>query len=276
LITGAAGSIGSALANRIASLKPKQLVLLDNNESGLFEIYEEVKEKCNADYVVGDIRNRETIEEVFQKYKIDIVYHTAAYKHVVLMEKYPDEAYRVNCDGLLHIVHSSIRNGTKKFIFISTDKAVNPISVMGKSKKYGETFCLSLKDAVTKFIVVRFGNVMASRGSVIPIWQKAIQENKDLIVTDKKMKRYFMGIYEAVDLILEATRLGKGGEIFVLDMGKQILIEDLAKMMIKLSGKDLKIRYTKPSKGEKYDESLMTKEEVKRSVKRGKLFIIKN
>jgi len=242
----------------------------------LFEIYEEVKEKCNADYVVGDIRNRETIEEVFQKYKIDIVYHTAAYKHVVLMEKYPDEAYRVNCDGLLHIVHSSIRNGTKKFIFISTDKAVNPISVMGKSKKYGETVCLSLKDAVTKFIVVRFGNVMASRGSVIPIWQKAIQENKDLIVTDKKMKRYFMGIYEAVDLILEATRLGKGGEIFVLDMGKQILIEDLAKMMIKLSGKDLKIRYTKPSKGEKYDESLMTKEEVKRSVKRGRLFIIKS
>ena len=274
LITGAAGSIGSALANRIADLNPKQLILLDNNESGLFEIYEEVNQRCNTEYVVGDIKDREILYETFRKHRPDIVYHTAAYKHVVLMEKYPNEANKTNIDGLKNIIVESNSWNVKKFIFISSDKAVNPTSMMGKSKKIGEELC-QINNGNTKFIIVRFGNVMASRGSVIPLWQKAIQENKDLVVTDKKMKRYFMGIYEAVDLILEATRLGKGGEIFVLDMGKPINILQLAQFMIKLSGKNLKVKFTKASKGEKLTEKLMTLEEARRAKKKGKLWVIK-
>ncbi len=275
LITGAAGSIGSALSNRIADLNPKQLVLLDNNESGLFEIYEEVNDRCNADYVVGDIRDTEWIYEIFKKYKFDIVYHAAAYKHVVLMEKYPIEAVKTNIEGLLNILHASEMIKIKKFIFISSDKAVNPTSYMGKTKKEGERYCKEYNKHGLNCIIVRFGNVMASRGSVVPIFQKAITEGKDLEVTDKKMKRYFMGIYEAVDLILEATRLGRGGETFVLDMGKPMEILQLAQFMIKLSGKDLKIKFSKANKGEKFDEQLMTLEESKRAKKVGKLWIIK-
>ena len=262
------------MANRIADLNPKQLILLDNNESGLFEIYEEVNDRCNTEYIVGDIRDYFAIEEMFKKYKPNIVYHVAALKHVKLMEKYPEEAFKTNIDGLWNVSDCSKNYRVKKFIFISSDKAVNPTSEMGKTKKQGEELC-KLNNENTKFIIVRFGNVMASRGSVVPIFQKAINEGKDLVVTDKKMKRYFMGIYEAVDLILEATRLGKGGEIFVLDMGKPMEILQLAQFMVKLSGKNLKIKFSKANKGEKFNEALMTVDESKRAIKKGKLWIIK-
>lgn len=274
LITGAAGSIGSALANRIADLNPKQLILLDNNESGLFEIYEEVNDRCNVEYVVTDIRDQEAIKETFKRYRPEIVYHCSALKHVVLMEKYPNEAFKTNVLGLINVLMFSENFDVKKFIFISSDKAVNPTSVMGKTKLQGEKLCQEYNGQM-KCIIVRFGNVMASRGSVVPVFQKAINENRDLEVTDKKMKRYFMGIYEAVDLILKATEIGRGGETFVLDMGKPMGILQLAQFMMKLSGKDLKIKFTKANKGEKFDESLMTKEESKRAIKKRGLWIIK-
>ena len=216
------------------------------------------------------------MEIVFKKYKPDIVYHTAAYKHVVLMERYPLEAEMTNIGGFRNILDSSAMNGVKKLIFISSDKAVNPSSVMGKTKEVGEDMCREwTEDKLLNCIIVRFGNVMASRGSVVPIFQKAITEGKDLIITDRRMKRYFMGIYEAVDLILEATRLGKGGETFVLDMGKPMEILQLAQFMVKLSGKNLKIKFSKANKGEKFDEALMTVDESKRAIKKGKLWIIK-
>ena len=272
---GAAGSIGSALCRRLAKLKPKKLVLLDYDETGIFDIYEELKEKANVDYVIANIRDADAMFDTFGWYNPDIVFHAAAYKHIALMERYPEEARKTNVEGLKNVIDAAIGTKTEKFIFISSDKAVNPTCVMGKTKKIGEELCLEDKlFGDTKFIVVRFGNVMPSRGSVVPIFQKQIAEGKNLTVTDRKMKRYFMGIYDAVELVLRATVLGKGGEIMVLDMGEEVYIEKLAKLMIKLSGKDLKIRYTKVQKGEKYAEELMTKDEAARAIKQKGLWII--
>ena len=220
LVTGAAGSIGSALCRKLAGLKPKKLILVDQDETGIFDIYEELKGKANVDYVVASIRDSQAIFDTFGMYNPDIVYHAAAYKHVSLMEKYPEEARKTNVDGLQNVIDAAIGVKVKKFVFISSDKAVNPTCEMGRTKKEGEELCLEDKPfGSTKFIVVRFGNVMPSRGSIVPIFQKLITEGKNLTVTDKKMKRYFMGIYDAVRLVLKATVLGKGGEIMVLDMG---------------------------------------------------------
>ena len=272
-VLGGAGSIGSALCRKIAEKNPQLLIIIDQNESALFELYEELK-KNNVHYILANIRDRLCLRDIFYKYKPHIVYHAAALKHVKVCEDYPYEAIKTNIDGTLNLAELAVANKVEKFIFISSDKAVNPTSVMGSTKAEGEKICLEL-NGKTKFIVVRFGNVMASVGSVVPIFQKAISENRDLIVTHKKMQRYFMGIYEAVDLILEATRLGKGGEIFVMDMGKPIFITELANLMIKLSGKPLNIRYSKVTKGEKFEEELMSKEEKEVAKKVGKLWIIK-
>src|SRR3990167_3750985 len=262
LVTGAAGSIGGGLSRTIAKLKPKLLVLLDNNESGLFDIYEELKEQCDVDYVIGDIRDLSSIREVFTFFKPNIVYHAAAYEN--------------NVWGTEVVSMCAKDCGVEKFVLISSDKAVNPVCVMGKTKKECEDMCLrSNNEYGTKFIVVRFGNVMASRGSVVPIFQKCIQENKSLPVTHPDMERYWMGIYEAADLVLKATEIGEGGEIFVLDMGVSMKIVDLAKMMIKLSGKPLDIVFTHPNEGEKMSEILMTEEEEKRAVKVDDMWIIK-
>ena len=268
LILGAAGSIGSALARTLTKYKPN-LILLDQDESGLFDLYEEI----GGEYVIANIREGDTMMRIFERYKPEIVYHAAALKHVVPMEKWEEEAWKTNVWGTRNVVDSALQFGVKKFIFISSDKAVNPTSVMGLTKKTGENICLRA-NGETEFIIVRFGNVMASRGSVIPIFKKAIEENRPLPVTHRKMQRYFMGIYEAIDLILASTLIAKGGEIVVLDMGKPIKISDLARLMVKLSGKNLDIVYTKPGPGEKFGEELMTNEEKQRSKKVGNLYII--
>ena len=273
LITGAAGSIGSALSKKISLLSPKLLVILDQDETGIFDLYEEIKNVCNVDYVIASIRDYGKILEVFREYKPDIVYHAAAYKHVVLMERFKEEAIATNIIGLGNVVKSAVEVGVKKFIFISSDKAVNPTSTMGWTKSQGEKMCLKEK-GMTKFIIVRFGNVMPSRGSVVPIFQKQISENRNLTITHPKMKRYFMGIYEAVNLVIKATQKGKHGDIIVLDMGDPIYITDLAKTMIKLSGKPLEIIYTQPNKGEKFNEELMTKKERSRAKKVDGMYII--
>lgn len=275
LITGAAGSIGSALSRRIAELKPKSLIILDQDESGLFDLGEDVKKICKTILVIANIRESERIQDIFSKYRPDIVYHCAAYKHVTLMEMWPEEAQRTNVHGTRILMDASIKFGVDKFIFVSTDKAVNGKSVMGKTKKEGERICNEANLAnVTKFIIVRFGNVMASRGSVVPIFQKQIAEGKNLTITDPRMRRFFMGVYEAVELIIHATKIGEAGNIIVLDMGEPISIVELAKLMIKLSGKNLKLEFTKARKGEKLFEELMTEEEKKRAVKKDGLFVI--
>lgn len=276
LITGAAGSIGSALSRRIAELKPESLIILDQDESGLFDVGEDVKNFCKTHLVIANIRESDRIHDIFSKYRPDIVYHCAAYKHVSLMEIWPEEAERTNVGGTQILVDASIKFRVDKFIFVSTDKAVNGTSVMGRTKKEGERICQEAnKVGVTKFIIVRFGNVMASRGSVVPIFQRQIAEGKNLTITDKRMRRFFMGIYEAVELVVKATIIGKAGDIIVLDMGELIHIIELAKLMIKLSGKNLKLEYTKARKGEKLFEELMTDEEKKRAVKKNGLFVIR-
>ncbi len=275
LITGAAGSIGNALSRRIAELKPKSLILLDQDESGLFDVGEDIKKLCKIQLVIASIRESDRINEVFSKIKPDIVYHCAAYKHVSLMEIFPEEALRTNVNGTKILVDASIKNKVEKFIFVSTDKAVNGTSAMGKTKKEGEQICAEANSAkVTKFIVIRFGNVMASRGSVVPIFQKQIAQGRNLTITDQRMRRFFMGIYEAVELILRATIIGKAGDVIVLDMGEPVSIVELAKLMIKLSGKNLRLEFTKAGKGEKLFEELMTKEEKKRAVKKDGVYII--
>ena len=248
---------------------------MDNNETGLFDIYEEVKSECKTEPIIGDIRDREKVENIFKIYKPDIVFHGAAMKHIIMCEKWPLEAYKINILGTINVSDMAQKYGVKKFIFISSDKAANPVSVMGKTKKKGEEICLKANNK-TKFIVVRFGNVMASRGSLLEIWKKQIKENKPLTITDKRMQRYFMGLYEAVDLILKASHFGKGGEIFILDMKDEVLIEDLAKIMIKISGKDLGVVYIEKGQGEKLKEILMTPQERKRSKKINGMWIIKN
>uniref|UniRef100_A0A7V3N6C0 NAD-dependent epimerase/dehydratase family protein n=1 Tax=candidate division CPR3 bacterium TaxID=2268181 RepID=A0A7V3N6C0_UNCC3 len=272
-ITGAAGSVGSELARQIYRIGCKKLCLLDNNETGLFDIWEELPE---AEPILADIRKRERLKQVFNEKKPDIVFHTAAYKHIVMGEKFPCEIIRTNINGFLNVVACSRQFKTEKVVFISTDKAVNPQSIMGLTKALGERLCLIYNSwKPTRFIAVRFANVLGSRGSVIPIWQKQMDEGKYLTVTDKRMERYFMTMEEACQLILEAAYLGKGGETFVLDMGKSVKILDLAKEIIIKSGKKVGIKIIGAKPGEKFKEELMTEEERKRAIKRGKLWIIK-
>ncbi len=265
LITGACGSIGSALSKKISEYNPKQLILLDFDETGIFNV-----EKSIPNYIgiLGNIRDAEKLEKVFKEFKPNLVIHAAAYKHIGLMERYPEEAYKNNIVGTGNVISISKKYGAK-FILISTDKAVNPTSIMGTSKKECEQ--MTLQEGGT---VVRFGNVVASRGSVVPIFQEQIEKNEPITLTDKRMTRFFMGIYEAVDLIIKAIMWSKGGEIFILDMGEPIKIYDLAKLMIKLSGKDIPIVEIGKRQGEKFDEVLMTEEEQKKAIKKDGLWII--
>jgi len=248
-----------------------KLFILDNNESGLFDLWERFKE---TELILADIRDKEKIEKVFNLYKPDIVFHCAAYKHVVWLEKWPDEAYKTNILGLENVINSAIESKVKRFVFISTDKAVNPKSIMGKTKKIGERMCLrASKESKTEFVIVRFGNVLASRGSVVPVFRKQIEREEPLTVTDKKMKRFFMSMEEAINFILKATVLAKNGEICVPDL-KEIYITELAKFIIALSGKILPIKFIGANPGEKFRESLMTTEEKKRSIKKQGIYFI--
>lgn len=245
------------------------MYILDNNESDLFNLHEEI----GGTLLLGDIRDKRLIHYFFDKYRFHIVLHCAAYKHVSILQHYPQEAIKNNILGTLNLIWASHKYKVEKFVFISTDKAVKPSCVMGETKKVCEELCYFANTfSKTKFIIVRFGNVLASRGSVVEIFKKQIEKESDLTVTDKKMKRYTMGIYEAAELILDALNRSSG--TYILDMGEEIYIDDLARFMIKLSGKDLKIQYIGKKKGEKYFEELYDPKEEKIQRVNKKLFKI--
>ena len=269
LISGAAGSIGSEIVRQVIKHKPKKVILLDQSESGLYDLNQELLSKnknYNLEIVVGDITRKERMKNLFDKLKPEIVFHAAAYKHVPLMEVNPSEAIRTNVEGTKILADLSIKINVEKFIFISTDKAVNPTNVMGASKRISEMYCQSLsKTTNTKFITTRFGNVLGSSGSVIPLFQKQLENGGPITVTHESVTRYFMTIPEACRLVLEAGHMGEGGEVYVFDMGKSIKIIDLAKKMIQLAGleigKDIMIKITGLRPGEKMYEELLGNDE---------------
>jgi FlaA1/EpsC-like NDP-sugar epimerase len=279
LITGAAGSIGSEIARQILSnYNPKKLVLLDKSEVSLYEIdsefnlsYKKLYEHV-AEVVVADVTNTARMHKVFETFRPDIIYHTAAYKHVPIMEDNPSEAIRVNVNGTKILADLAIEYGASKFVFVSTDKAVNPTNVMGASKRIAEMYVQSLNYQITinpnvktRFITTRFGNVLGSSGSVIPKFYKQISEGGPITVTHPDITRYFMTIPEACQLVLEAGNMGAGGEIYIFDMGQSVKIIDLAKKMVVLSGlkigEDIQIVYTGLRPGEKITEELLADHE---------------
>ncbi len=268
-ITGAAGSIGSALALQCAEYKPKLLVLFDQAESPLYELEWNLKSafpELSFEVVLGDVRNANRINRVFQYFKPQLVFHAAAYKHVPLMEHNPSESILTNVLGSKLVADYSFQYNVERFVMISTDKAVNPTNVMGASKRIAEMYVQSLqKPGGTKFITTRFGNVLGSNGSVIPRFQKQIENGGPVTVTHPEITRFFMTIQEAGVLVMEASAMGSGGEIFVFDMGKPVRIADLARKMIQLSGLqpdvELPIKYTGLRPGEKLYEELLANEE---------------
>jgi len=268
MITGAAGSIGSEIARQLTSFQCERVILVDQAETPLFYIQNELREKfLDSRFIIlpADVTNGPRMEKIFREYRPEIVFHAAAYKHVSLMEENPHEAIRVNVGGTRTMTDLVIRYGVEKFVMISTDKSVNPSSVMGASKRLCEKVVQSRAMEAghnTQFIITRFGNVIGSNGSVIPIFTKQIENGGPVTVTHPEVYRYFMTIPEACQLVLEAGFMGQGGEIFVFDMGQQVKIADLARAMIKLSGfipdKDIQIIYTGLRPGEKLYEELLT------------------
>jgi FlaA1/EpsC-like NDP-sugar epimerase len=269
LVTGAAGSIGSEIVRQALRFNPKKIILLDQAETPLFELELELNEKFNQqqfEAVIGDIKHKERMENVFRTFKPQIVFHAAAYKHVPLMELNPSEAILTNVLGTKIVADLAHQYQCEKFVLISTDKAVNPSSVMGASKRIAEKYVQSLNEhSGTRYITTRFGNVLGSNGSVITLFKKQIEKGGPITITHPEITRYFMTIPEACQLVLEAGAMGKGGEVFIFDMGQSIKIVDLAKKMIKLSGleldKDIKIVYTGLRPGEKLYEELLTEGE---------------
>ncbi len=270
LITGAAGSIGSEISRQLTNFKYKQIILLDQAESALYDLQQYfIAEKTpNITAIVADVRNKKRMEILFETYQPDVVFHASAYKHVPFMEENPYESVFVNVHGTKIIADLSVKHKVDKFVMVSTDKAVNPTNVMGTTKRIAEIYVSTLKDnGVTKFITTRFGNVLGSNGSVIPIFKSQIKRGGPLTVTHKDITRFFMTIPEACRLVLEAGAMGNGGEIFVFDMGKSVKIFDLAEKMIKLSGlrypEDIDIKITGLRPGEKiYEEVLATSENM--------------
>ncbi|MCI6522366.1 MAG: polysaccharide biosynthesis protein [Parabacteroides sp.] len=276
LVTGAAGSIGSELCRQLCRFELKQLVLFDFSETATYAIDMELRKKfpgCNVVPVIGDVRNRDRVESQIKCYRPDIIFHAAAYKHVPMMEKFPCEAVRTNVLGTRIVADMALKYDVKKFIMISTDKAVHPSSVMGATKRLAEMYVQSLGSAIkegilpgkTAFVTTRFGNVLGSNGSVIPLFRQQIMEGGPVTVTHPDIIRYFMTIPEACRLVLEAAFMGQGNEIFIFDMGKPVKIADMARRMIKLAGlqpdKDIQIAYIGLRPGEKlYEELLYNKE----------------
>lgn len=267
LVTGAAGSIGSEIVRQLLKFQPKNIVLLDQAETPLYDLEQELIEHRDVfSIVVGDIANELRLENVFNHFKPQMVFHAAAYKHVPLMEDNPCEAILTNVKGTKNLVNLSEKYKVDKFVMVSTDKAVNPTNVMGASKRLAEIITQSKTGkSHTKFITTRFGNVLGSNGSVIPLFKKQIEKGGPITVTHEEVTRYFMTIPEACQLVLEAGTMGNGGEIFVFDMGKSVKIIDLARRMIKLSGfepeKDIKIKITGLRPGEKLYEELLSDSE---------------
>jgi len=277
-VTGGAGSIGSELARQIAKYKPKKLVTIDINENELYFLELELKRQnknLNLQSEICNIRERSKLEILFEKYKPNIVFHAAAHKHVPLMEHNPDEAIKNNIFGTKNLTEIAIKYGVDKFVLISTDKAVNPTNVMGATKRACELIVEKAnKKSKTKFMAVRFGNVLGSNGSVIPIFKKLINEGKNLTITHPEITRYFMTISEASQLVIEAASIGKGGELFVLDMGKPIKILDLAKNMIELSKANIGIDIIGLRPGEKLYEELLYDVNVATKTENNKIFIV--
>src|SRR5690554_6217703 len=282
MITGGAGSIGSELVRQIANYEYRSMIVIDQAESALYDLQQELKQNGFHNFIpiVGDIRDKNRMSVIFQEYRPNMVFHAAAYKHVPLMEYNFYEAIKVNVAGTKVIVDLSLDNKVDKFIFVSTDKAVNPTNVMGATKRIAEMYISCAQQYhKTKFITTRFGNVLGSNGSVIPLFKKQIEKGGPLTVTHKDITRYFMTIPEASQLVLEAGAMGKGGEIFIFDMGESVKIMDLAKNMIRLSGlnypEDIDIQITGLRPGEKLFEELLANGENTQPTYHEKILISK-
>lgn len=280
LITGAGGSIGSEIVRQIAKMQPKKLLLLGKGENSIYEITQELKINCpevKTVPIIADIRDKERIKAIMDYFKPQVVFHAAAHKHVPLMEYQPAEAVRNNILGTKVVADEAAAHNVETFVMISTDKAVNPTSVMGCTKRVAEMYVQSMnKNSGTRFVAVRFGNVLGSRGSVIPLFKKQIAKGGPVTVTHPDMKRYFMTIPEASQLVLQAGAMAKGGEVFVLDMGEPVRIYDLAKDLITLSGlmpdKDIEIKITGLRPGEKLFEELLSAEDGTEKTTHKKIF----
>jgi FlaA1/EpsC-like NDP-sugar epimerase len=281
LITGAGGSIGSELARQVLNFGPKELILLGKGEGSIFEIDEELRSERGAKPVpvIADITDRERMEQVFREHRPEVVFHAAAHKHVPLMEQQPEEAVKCNIIGTKNLVELSEEYGVERFVLISTDKAVKPMSVMGATKRVAEMIVQEAagRNGRTKYMAVRFGNVLGSRGSVVPVMQKQISRGGPVTVTHPEMMRYFMTIPEAVQLVMQAGGMGEGGEVFVLDMGEPVRIMDLAKDLIRMSGytpgEDIEIEVTGIRPGEKLKEEMLTAAEGHKATKHDKIYI---
>ena len=284
LVTGAGGSIGSEICRQVCKFGPKKLLLLGHGENSIYAIDMELRNKHGQEFeiipVIADIQDRDRIMQVMQDHRPDVVYHAAAHKHVPLMEYNPLEAVKNNVIGTKNVAESADMAGVKTFVLISSDKAVNPTNVMGSTKRIAEMVIQNLdKHSETKFVAVRFGNVLGSRGSVIPLFKKQIRAGGPVTVTHPDMTRYFMTIPEASRLVMQAGALAYGGEIFVLDMGEPVKIVDLAKNLIKLSGyteEEIGIKYAGIRPGEKMYEELLGKDEVHDNAIFPKIFIGKS
>ena len=283
LITGAGGSIGSELVRQCLRFEPALLVLLDNSEYNLFNIEREILGKENNVLVkplLSNIRDKDILSKVFSQYEPQVVFHAAAYKHVAIQEEFPWEAIKTNVNGTANLVKLSLEHNIQKFVLVSTDKAVKPINVMGATKRLAELICQGANNSYsTRFIAVRFGNVLGSSGSVIPIFQEQIKAGGPITITDPDMERYFMSVPEAAQLIIQAGSIGKGGEVFALDMGQPIKILDIANELIRLSGLepdiDIPISFIGARPGEKYFEELVQESETMQSTLHEKIFVIR-
>ncbi|MVO98680.1 polysaccharide biosynthesis protein [Paenibacillus lutrae] len=281
LVTGAGGSIGSELCRQIAPFHPNKLLLLGHGENSIYNIEMELRSKfpeLQLETLIADVQDRERIDHIFQRYQPQVIFHAAAHKHVPLMERNPSEAIKNNVFGTKNVAECADRYSAERFVLISTDKAVNPTSVMGTTKRIAEMLVQSLNaTSTTVFAAVRFGNVLGSRGSVIPRFKQQIRSGGPVTVTHPDMIRYFMTIPEAVQLVIQAGAIAKGGEVFILDMGAPVKISDLARDLIRLSGfepgVDIQIEYSGVRPGEKLFEELLTSEEGISSTKHNRIFI---
>jgi FlaA1/EpsC-like NDP-sugar epimerase len=302
LVTGAGGSIGSEIVVQICSFQPEQVILFDIDETELHNLGLKLKRqfphlKGHIAYVTGDVRDEIRVREVFDKWQPQIVFHAAAYKHVPMMEYNPKEAVKVNIFGTFNVARAAKNHNVDRFIMISTDKAVRPTSVMGATKRMAEYICSAFhneksdypltpseketaQSGPTRFMSVRFGNVLGSRGSVLPLFLEQLKHGGPLTVTGKEMRRYFMTIPEAVSLVLQASILGNGGEVFVLDMGDPVKIIDIAEELIRIHGmepyKDVDIQFIDKRPGEKLFEEILTAEEGTDTSRHEKIFIARN
>ncbi|OQX84357.1 MAG: hypothetical protein B6D63_04895 [Candidatus Latescibacteria bacterium 4484_7] len=269
LVTGAGGSIGSEISRQLARVDPQMLILLGRGENRIFDIEDELRStfpRCRIETVIGDLRNAPQVDRIIEKYKPHIIYHTAAHKHVHYMEREPEEAVMNNIEASINLIDVAERSGVERFVFISTDKAANPIGVMGATKRIMELYLRSRSDGSRcRLITVRFGNVIGSKGSVVPLFLKQINRGGPVTVSDPEATRYFMTVKEASLLVIRASIIGKGGETFILDMGEPLSILEIAKDLIILSGyepeKDIPILITGLREGEKLHEELVSADE---------------